>query len=66
MDDSKYTVADFKVGQRVELHPCTDAWMFGDRFGEVVALGWVAVHVKMDRSGKTRLMAPRLISRIIP
>lgn len=24
------------VGKRVELHPGTDAWMMGDRYGEIV------------------------------
>jgi len=26
----------FKRGDRVQLHPATDRWMMGDRFGEVV------------------------------
>ena len=43
-----------KVGQRVELHPATDAWMMGDRYGEVVKITRQYVHVKMDRSGKIR------------
>jgi hypothetical protein len=44
----------FTVGQRVEAHPATDAWMAGDRFGEVVKIGNKLIHVRMDRSGKTR------------
>ena len=43
-----------KIGQRVELHPATDAWMMGDRYGEVVKITRQYVHVKMDRSGKIR------------
>jgi hypothetical protein len=27
-----------KVGDRVQMHPATNAWMRGDRFGEVVAI----------------------------
>lgn len=46
------------VGDRVELHPATDRWMRGDRFGEVVKLGRRYVHVKLDRSGDTRRFAP--------
>ena len=41
-------------GTRVELHPATDAWMMGDRFGEVERQAGDVVRVKMDRSGKTR------------
>lgn len=55
----------YRVGQRVEIHPSCDAWMMGDRFGEVVKITGRRIHVKMDRSGKTRLFAARLIMRII-
>ena len=27
------------VGKRVQMHPATDAWMSGDCYGEVVAIG---------------------------
>lgn len=46
------------IGQRVELHPVTDAWMMGDRFGEVVKVGRSLVHVRMDKSGKVRRLRP--------
>lgn len=42
---------------RVELHPGTDAWMSGDRYGDIVSLGRKYAHVRMDRSGKTRKVA---------
>jgi hypothetical protein len=48
----------FKVGDRVELHPATDRWMRGDRFGAVTKLGRRYVHVKLDHSGDTRPFAP--------
>lgn len=41
------------IGERVETHPATDAWMQGDRYGEVVSIGRKYVHVKLDRSGRT-------------
>ena len=28
-----------QVGRRVKIHPATDAWMQGDRYGEVVKIG---------------------------
>lgn len=43
----------FTPGQRVQLHPGTDRWMMGDRYGEVVKVGSVRVFVRLDRSGKT-------------
>lgn len=42
----------FRVGDRVELHPGTDAWMRGDRYGTVEKLGRKWVYVRMDKSGK--------------
>lgn len=54
----EYGLGDFKVGQRAEAHPATDAWMMGDRFGLVVKIGRTSVHVKMDRSGKVRRFHP--------
>lgn len=34
-----YTLKDFRVGDRVELHPATDLWMRGARFGTVEGVG---------------------------
>ena len=42
---------------RVQLHPCTDAWMMGDRFGVVVSVSRKFAMVKCDRSGKLRKVA---------
>lgn len=46
-------IATFK-GHRVQLHPATDAWMCGDRYGEIV--GYISAsdcyRVKMDKSGR--------------
>lgn len=30
---------EYSVGQRIELHPATDAWMRGDRYGEIRKVG---------------------------
>jgi hypothetical protein len=38
----------------VQAHPATDAWISGDRYGTVVKIGRILIHVKMDRSGKIR------------
>ncbi len=39
---------------RVATQPHTDAFMMGDRFGEVVKVGTRLVHVRMERSGRGR------------
>ena len=54
----------FAVGDRVELHPATDRWMRGDRFGTVAKLGRRYVHVKLDRSGDTRQLVPENVVRL--
>lgn len=55
----------YQNGDRVELHPATDAWMMGDQYGEVVCIGMRYIHVKMDRSGKVRKVVPENIWRKI-
>lgn len=58
-----YLLRDLTVGDRVELSPGTDAWMRGDRFGEIVKVGRTRIHVRMDRSGRVRTLTPELIGR---
>jgi len=52
------------VGDRVQLHPGTDRWMMGDRYGDVVRIGMKKVHVKLDRSGKTIGFPPDRLQRV--
>lgn len=58
---SDYVLSDFKIGDRVQLHPATDAWMRGDTHGTIERLGRTFVHVRMDRSGRLRKTHPRNI-----
>ncbi len=61
------------VGDRVELHPATDEWMSGDKFGVVVGFGHARffigesvpaegvpdpVRIKLDVSGRVRSFHP--------
>lgn len=55
-------MGEYKVGDRIELHPATNAWLFGDRYGEIVKVGRKLYHVKMDRSGRTLKVLPRNIN----
>ena len=59
------TNENYLVGKRVELHPATDAWMRGDRYGEVVKVTPKYVHVKMDRSGRTLKVSPDNIGSVV-
>lgn len=51
-------------GARVQLHPATDRWMMGDRYGEVVSCRPGAVRVRLDRSGRTVRFHPRNVEEI--
>jgi hypothetical protein len=53
----------FVVGNRVELHPATNRWMMGDRYGTIVHVGRKLVHVKMDKSEHLARLHPKNISR---
>jgi hypothetical protein len=56
---SAATAERFKVGDRVQTHPATDAWMRGDRYGTVVEAAAAndpagrAFKVKLDKSGRS-------------
>jgi len=59
-------MAGFAVGTRVQAHPATDAWMRGDRFGTVAAVGRKLVHVRMERSGRVLRFGPDLLTIVTP
>jgi hypothetical protein len=61
-----YSLNNFRLGDRVQLHPATDRWMMGDRFGKVVKLGRKLLHVRMDVSGRTIRVSPENIGEIMP
>lgn len=56
-----FSLKEFDIGQRVELHPGTDAWMMGDRFAQVVKIGRKYITVECFRSGKERRVPPSLL-----
>lgn len=53
-----------RVGDHIELHPGTDRWMRGDKFGTVTSVSKAGVGVKFDRSGQTKRVAPSRIGRL--
>ena len=47
-----YDDKEYGIGDRVELHPGTDLWMRGVRYGEVIGESLTPkdrVHVRLDR-----------------
>lgn len=49
----KQAMVNSLIGRRVQLHPATDRWMMGDRYGEIIKVGREYIYVKLDKSGKT-------------
>ena len=48
----------FHIGNRVQVHPATDAWMRGNKYGSVLSIGRKYITVLMDRD-KRRLKFTR-------
>jgi hypothetical protein len=60
-DVTGYDGSTFTVGDRVEIHPGTDLWMMGARYGTVrsiVPTSEDRVRVEMDRVSGLRLSGP--------
>lgn len=47
-----YTLNDFRVGNRVQLHPATDLWMQGGRYGTVIKVGQSKLLVNVEQAGR--------------
>jgi hypothetical protein len=56
---------DFRIGDRIEMHPATTLWMRGDRYGTVVAVGSTRVVVYLDKSERNLRMHASAILRTI-
>lgn len=53
-------LADFNVGDRVELSPAVGRRMAGDRHGNVVKVGRKLITARMDNSGALVSVSPDL------
>ena len=52
-----YDGQPYRVGDRIEIHPGTDLWMMGARYGVVIGSSLTPndrVRVRMDRKPKTK------------
>lgn len=54
-----YSLSDFRIDQRVQLHPATDLWMRGARYGTVRRIGRKHVHVHVDAINRVVRVDPR-------
>ena len=67
------TMTQFSKGERVQMHPATDHWMRGDRYGEIIGYGHAReyrdtftgqinkvrpVRIKLEKSGKITRQHP--------
>lgn len=55
-----------KESDRCELHPATDRWMMGDRYGTIVRVDGGSVRVILDRSGKAFWYKRECIGKVLP
>lgn len=55
-----------KEGDRCELHPSTDRWMMGDRYGTIIEIDGGSVQVVLDRSGDTYWYKAECIGKVLP
>jgi hypothetical protein len=39
----------YQVGQRVEIHPATDLWIRGARYGTIQRVGRKLLHIELDK-----------------
>ena len=56
----------YEVGDRVKLHPATNYWMRGDRYGEVVHFGsrTNTYKIKLDSGRFVRTQEKNILERV--
>ena len=61
---------EYREGDRVQLHPATDDWMRGDKYGRIVAVPGLKSRlyrysILMDQSGRVRKHAAGNIEGVV-
>lgn len=64
MFDEYAELTDFKVGDRVAIHPRFDLYMQGFRFGNVTRIGYKYVMVQLDGRQTQRAFLPADVAPI--
>ena len=55
-----------KPGDRIELHPATDHWMRGDRYGTIVYIAKTgSIYVLLDKSRRRIRLHPDNVGRLV-
>ena len=57
--------SEFIEGERVELHPGTDWYMRGARFGVVHKVGREWVHIRLDSTAAVIMLRPSRIRSVV-
>jgi len=60
-----FEITDFKRGDRIQMHPGTDLWMRGARYGWVLGVGKKNLSVKLDYLKREIAVSPRNIGEIV-
>ena len=61
---NKFWAQYFKTGERVQLHPATDWWMRGARYGAVVKTTSKSIHVKLDANDRVVRLSGDLLEHV--
>ncbi len=64
--NSPFNISSFRIGDRVQMHPATDWWMRGVKFGEVVNLGETCLVIKLDLRPRRITVHPDKIGETLP
>lgn len=62
----EFSVRDFKVGDRIRLHPATDLFMRGIRFATVTRVGLARVLATSDQGRELNLSVTHIIEIVEP
>ena len=63
-------MTEYQIGDRVQLHPATDDWVRGDRYGQIVSMPstrdrFKRYEILMDRSNRVRRHAAGNINGVV-
>ncbi len=59
------TLNDFTKGDRIEMHPATDMWMRGARYGTIIGITRKSLRVELDHMAGIYRVSPDNIGSII-
>jgi hypothetical protein len=60
-DATRIDFTTLELGERVAIHPASDWFMRGERYGRVEVIGRKWIHVRLDRSNRRVRFSPSLL-----